>query len=590
MNKNTIIAIVLSTIVVVASIVLQSIFIPKTPAKPVETTAVEQTVEETTSPAEVKNTFSTSSIKETTEVKEKVIKTTTAKIVLTNRGGDIVSYKLKNHIDHVDKETNEKIGVELVDNVSDFNRACAISLGSVNDLIINDLFTVEKEDDYSITYAKKLVKADAEGNPKTVVLKKTYTFNHNAELEADKENLSDYLFKLDVEILNESGEEIGYTLRTSPQIGPKFNPKLNRYENRQFISYDGKKTKKQVISQKQFKAYNKAYVWNGIGGKYFEELVIPQNPEAMDFTYYSTKVEVGDYANAQAIMVRKATADAEIKDSYYMYFGPRNEKALKAFNVAERNDWKLSGKRLNESLNVNSMLGWLETILKWFMEVLNKFVHNWGVSIILMTIIIKMLMFPFTRKQSMSTLKMQEIQPKVQAVQEKYKNNPQKMQAEMQKIYQANGYNPMSGCLPMIVQFMILWSMYDLFNNYFEFRGSLFIPHWIEDLSSGDSVYTFGFNIPFFGNQMRILPFIYLASQLFFGKITGMGGATGAGQTQAQMKMMMYGMPIMFFVLFYNAPSGLLLYWTVSNLFQMGQQVIINRSMKNKKAELAQKK
>lgn len=590
MNKNTIIAIVLSTIVVVASIVLQSIFIPKTPAKPVETTAVEQTVEETTSPAEVKNTFSTSSIKETTEVKEKVIETTTAKIVLTNRGGDIVSYKLKNHIDHVDKETNEKIGVELVDNVSDFNRACAISLGSVNDLIINDLFTVEKEDDYSITYAKKLVKADAEGNPKTVVLKKTYTFNHNAELEADKENLSDYLFKLDVEILNESGEEIGYTLRTSPQIGPKFNPKLNRYENRQFISYDGKKTKKQVISQKQFKAYNKAYVWNGIGGKYFEELVIPQNPEAMDFTYYSTKVEVGDYANAQAIMVRKATADAEIKDSYYMYFGPRNEKALKAFNVAERNDWKLSGKRLNESLNVNSMLGWLETILKWFMEVLNKFVHNWGVSIILMTIIIKMLMFPFTRKQSMSTLKMQEIQPKVQAVQEKYKNNPQKMQAEMQKIYQANGYNPMSGCLPMIVQFMILWSMYDLFNNYFEFRGSLFIPHWIEDLSSGDSVYTFGFNIPFFGNQMRILPFIYLASQLFFGKITGMGGATGAGQTQAQMKMMMYGMPIMFFVLFYNAPSGLLLYWTVSNLFQMGQQVIINRSMKNKKAELAQKK
>lgn len=590
MNKNTIIAIVLSTIVVVASIVLQSIFIPKTPAKPVETTAVEQTVEETTSPAEVKNTFSTSSIKETTEVKEKVIETTTAKIVLTNRGGDIVSYKLKNHIDHVDKETNEKIGVELVDNVSDFNRACAISLGSVNDLIINDLFTVEKEDDYSITYAKKLVKADAEGNPETVVLKKTYTFNHNAELEADKENLSDYLFKLDVEILNESGEEIGYTLRTSPQIGPKFNPKLNRYENRQFISYDGKKTKKQVISQKQFKAYNKAYVWNGIGGKYFEELVIPQNPEAMDFTYYSTKVEVGDYANAQAIMVRKATADAEIKDPYYMYFGPRNEKALKAFNVAERNDWKLSGKRLNESLNVNSMLGWLETILKWFMEVLNKFVHNWGVSIILMTIIIKMLMFPFTRKQSMSTLKMQEIQPKVQAVQEKYKNNPQKMQAEMQKIYQANGYNPMSGCLPMIVQFMILWSMYDLFNNYFEFRGSLFIPHWIEDLSSGDSVYTFGFNIPFFGNQMRILPFIYLASQLFFGKITGMGGATGAGQTQAQMKMMMYGMPIMFFVLFYNAPSGLLLYWTVSNLFQMGQQVIINRSMKNKKAELAQKK
>lgn len=592
MNKNTIIAIVLSTIVVVASIVLQSIFIPKTPVKPVETTAVEETVsDENTVSTETKNTFSASSIKETTEIKEKVIETSTATIVLTNRGGDIISYKLKHHVDHLDKETNEKVGVELVDNVTEFNRACALSFGSVNDLIINDVFTVENETDYSVSYVKKLSLKDSDGNLQNVVLKKIYTFNHNDELSSDVENPSDYMFKLDIQILNESGAEIGYTLRTSPQIGPKFNPKLNRYENRQFISSDGNKTKKQVIGQKQFKSYNKAYKWNGIGGKYFEQIVIPQNPDSMEPTYYSTRVMYGDYADAQAIMIRKATKETEISDSYYIYYGPRNEKTLKAFNVAERNDWKLGGLRLTESLNINSMLGWLETILKWFMEILNKFVHNWGVSIILMTIIIKLLMFPFTRKQSMSTLKMQEIQPKVKAVQEKYKNNPQKMQAEMQKVYQANGYNPMSGCLPMIVQFMILWSMYDLFNNYFEFRGSLFIPHWIEDLSSGDSVYTFGFNIPFFGNQLRILPFIYLASQLFFGKITGMGGtANAAGSTQSQMKMMMYGMPIMFFVLFYNAPSGLLLYWTVSNLFQMGQQLLINRTMKNKKAELAQKK
>ena len=142
MNKNTIIAIVLSTIVVVASIVLQSIFIPKTPVKPVETTAVEETVSaENTVSTETKNTFSASSIKETTEIKEKVIETSTATIVLTNRGGDIISYKLKHHVDHLDKETNEKVGVELVDNVTEFNRACALSFGSVNDLIINDVFT-----------------------------------------------------------------------------------------------------------------------------------------------------------------------------------------------------------------------------------------------------------------------------------------------------------------------------------------------------------------------------------------------------------------------------------------------------------------
>ena len=152
----------------------------------------------------------------------------------------------------------------------------------------------------------------------------------------------------------------------------------------------------------------------------------------------------------------------------------------------------------------------------------------------------------------------------------------------MAKIYKESGYNPMRGCLPMGVQFLILFAMYNLFNNYFEFRGASFIPGWISDLSSGDSIHTFKFTLPFLGNQLRILPIIYLISQLLFGKITQNGGTAAAGSTQAQMNMMMYGMPIVFFFLFYNAPSGLLLYWTVSNLLQMGQQLVINNMMKEK--------
>ena len=134
--------------------------------------------------------------------------------------------------------------------------------------------------------------------------------------------------------------------------------------------------------------------------------------------------------------------------------------------------------------------------------------------------------------------------------------------------------------------------MYDLFNNYFEFRGASFIPGWIPDLSTGDSVYTFNRDIPFIGsflgNSIRILPIIYLASQLLYGKITMVGGtAAGAGSSAGQMKFMMYGMPLIFFFLFYNAPSGLLLYWTVSNIIQMGQQLIINKLMRQKKAEIS---
>lgn len=576
MNKNTIIAIVLSTIVVLASLILQPMLFPNT----ANNVAESENVTEETSAVKVEEDKKDLSLivedESDKNVEEQFFEITTknAQIVLTNRGGDMISYKLLNHID-----VDTKDGIQMVDNVSKTNRACAVAFGDVNSPINNEIFNVTHKDENVYFFTKAISIKKEDGSVSKIILGKRYTFDPES-----------YVFKLDILIHGDDIENLVYTLRTSPQIGPHFDPKLNRYENRQFISFNGEKAKRQVISAKQFKSYNKDYLWNGIGGKYFVNLVVPLNPEKMDNSYYSTLInEENNYSNAQAICVRKPFSE-DVEDSYYMYYGPREEKALKIFNVAENNSWKLSGLRLNECLNSNGWLGWLETILKWFMEVINKFVHNWGVSIIIMTILIKLLMFPFTKKQSLGTLKMQEIQPKIQAIQAKYKDNQQKLQQEMAKIYKDNGYNPMSGCLPMLVQFLILFAMYNLFNNYFEFRGSSFIPHWIEDLSSGDSIYTLKFDIPFFGNQVRILPFIYLASQLLFGKITGNGGTAAPGTSQAQMQMMMYVMPIMFFVMFYNAPSGLLLYWTVSNIFQMGQQIIINKTMKQKKAELAAKK
>lgn len=576
MNKNTIIAIVLSTIVVLASLILQPMLFPNT----ANNVAESENVTEETSAIKVEEDKKDLSLivedESDKNVEEQFFEITTknAQIVLTNRGGDMISYKLLNHID-----VDTKDGIQMVDNVSKTNRACAVAFGDVNSPINNEIFNVTHKDENVYFFTKSISIKKEDGSVSKIILGKRYTFDPES-----------YVFKLDILIHGDDIENLVYTLRTSPQIGPHFDPKLNRYENRQFISFNGEKAKRQVISAKQFKSYNKDYLWNGIGGKYFVNLVVPLNPEKMDNSYYSTLInEENNYSNAQAICVRKPFSE-DVEDSYYMYYGPREEKALKIFNVAENNSWKLSGLKLNECLNSNGWLGWLETILKWFMEVINKFVHNWGVSIIIMTILIKLLMFPFTKKQSLGTLKMQEIQPKIQAIQAKYKDNQQKLQQEMAKIYKDNGYNPMSGCLPMLVQFLILFAMYNLFNNYFEFRGSSFIPNWIEDLSSGDSIYTLKFDIPFFGNQVRILPFIYLASQLLFGKITGNGGTAAPGTSQAQMQMMMYVMPVMFFVMFYNAPSGLLLYWTVSNIFQMGQQIIINKTMKQKKAELAAKK
>ena len=571
MEKNTIIAIILSTIVLITFTFLQTVVFPSKPAQ--ETVVVQEqpsldvTISESTGVSSGSLAMAYPDSEEAIQEQQIVINTGKARITLTNRGGDIIGYEL---LEHRDGES----GVQMADNVSASNRAFSVSFGEAENGIIQDLFHVKQIDEYTVGFYKTY---EDSRNGGKYVFAKQYNFKKD-----------DYLFRLDVSVDGSDGMtrlsfgDAAYTIRTSPQIGPYFNAKTNRYENRTFMSFDGSKKKKQILGAEKTEIYDKEYTWTGVGGKYFEILGIPVKPDTMLDVEYSTKVEVNNYANAQVMMTRKAIMESVSKDSYYFYVGPRTEKDLKIYNNADENPWGLSGLRLNESLQSTGLLSWLETILKFCMELIYKIIPNWGISIIILTILIKILLFPLTKKSSMGTLKMQEIQPRMQELQEKYRDQPEKLNMEMSKLYKEAGYNPLSGCLPLLIQFPLIFAMYNLFNNYFEFRGAMFIPGWIPDLSVGDNI-PLPVTLPVVGNQIHILPVIYLVSQLFFGKIT-QAGATGGNSTQ--MKIMMYGMPIFFFFIFYNAPAGLLLYWTVSNVLQLFQQMIINRMMKAKRAEM----
>lgn len=573
MDKNTVWAILLSTLVLVVFTTLQMAFMPQQPTE----TAVSETGEiiqsESTETEAVK--VSQLPVLEVSEenLKEEFVTITTesVKVTFTNRGGDIISYELLNHAD--------KDGyIQMADNISDFNRAFSLSFGGAENGIINDLFHVKKINDYTVGFYKNFTSQNKDGSRNNFILAKQYTFDPR-----------DYMFKLDVSINGDSTMKdmdfngLSYTVRTSPQIGPYYDVKNDRYENRTFMSYESKK-KKNLLRPDETKVYDKDYVWTGVGGKYFEILALPQNPTVMNNVVYSTKTEVNDYSNAQVMLTRDAINGNSVQDTYYFYVGPRTEKDLKIYNKSEDNPWNLSGTNLNASLNSSGILSWLETILKWCLEMINMVVRNWGLSIIVLTIIIKLLFYPLTKKSSLGTLKMKQIQPKVDEIQAKYKDQPEKLNAELTKLYKEENYNPLSGCLPLLIQFPILIAMYNLFNNYFEFRGAMFIPGWIPDLSVGDSIVTLDFNIPFLGNHIRILPVIYLISQLLFGKLTQTN--TAAGSSATQMKIMMYGMPIFFFFILYNVPSGLILYWTVSNILQLVQQLIINKMVAAKEAEM----
>lgn len=593
MDKNTIWAIVLSTLVIVGSYFLLPKLFGKN--KAAQNTASVEVVSENTkdnsqtnqteiltdtlfdeessallSEAETENAAE----EEAPVLEEKItINTGLAEVILTTKGGDILSYKL---LGHNDKETNDF--VQLSDSITEANRTCALAIGGAENKIINEIFSYERPDNNTILFKKNLAVKDSNGKVHSYTVGKKYTFMQN-----------EYMFKLDIMIHGKDAAGLdfngtSYTLRTSPAIGPRFNQKQNRYENRQFIAYNGKKAKKIILTNGVEKKYEKDLLWGGIAGKYFMELVIPTDASILGTPTYSAKLGENDYANAQGLFERKSYTGTDISDSYYMYFGPREEKTLRVYNSPDKNGWNFGGYKITEALQTSGLFSWLESILKWCLEMLHKVISNWGICIIVLTIILKILLFPISKKQSMSSLKMQELQPKLQAIQKKYAGDQQKLQMETSKLYQEAGYNPAAGCLPMLFQFLIIIAMYNLFNNYFEFRGAAFIPKWIPDLTEGDSVLTFKFNIPLLGNSLRILPIIYVASQIISSKISQSMNPSG-GANEKTMKFMMYGMPFMFFFIFYNAPAGLLLYWLTSNILQVGQQVIINKMMAKKKTE-----
>ena len=581
MNKNTLIAMVLSGIVIAASMFVQYKFFPPAPAQeqPAAVAVPEQTA------AIPQNTFAPEAVipedsgvletpDDTVIAEERItVQTDIAKITLTNQGGDIVSYQLL--------ERNNSKGssyVELAKNVTDRNRAFSIALGGEQAPSLNQFFKVKQEtvDGKQIVgFFRTISIKNQDGSVSSFTLAKRYTFLPN-----------DYMFELAVSISGDENmkglnfDNAAYTIRTLPQLGPDWDPKADRYEYRTFFSYINGKKKDVTLKANQTKAIADAAPWAGISGKYFSLIMIPSAP-AQQIVYSSAQTNADMMQDGQLFFSRSVIAGNKVTDVYRIYIGPCSENILSTYNIPSKNVYGYDNLRIDTVAASSGIWRPLEVLLKWLLQFFYKLIPNWGVSIILVTILIKVIFFPLTKKSSESTQQMQKMQPKIQELQAKYKGKPQKLNEEMAKLYKEAGYNPLSGCLPLLIQLPILFAMYRLFNNYFEFRGALFIPRWIPDLSVGDSVWQFASPIPFLGwTDLRILPIVYVISQMVFGKITQT--PTSDQQQNSTMKIMMYGMPIFFFFMFYNAPSGLLLYWTCTNFLMLVQQLMIKYMMSKK--------
>ena len=304
--------------------------------------------------------------------------------------------------------------------------------------------------------------------------------------------------------------------------------------------------------QNETKKLNGSTDWGAIRTKYFVSALIPKSPETIRFA------EVSGRATNQEQYDLAFVFDCFQESSFTLYHGPLEYEKIKSLDV---------------DLDAVMDFGWsfIRPISKGVLFTLKRmhdYIPNYGVVLIVFSLLIKVLVFPLTKKSYQSTSAMQEIQPEVNKLREKFKNNPQKLNQATMQLYKTKGVNPLGGCLPMLLQMPLLFALFQVFRTTIELRNEPFV-WWIKDLSSPDVIIDLPFTIPLYGDHVAFLPILMALSTYVQQKMM-----TG-GIQQPQQKMMQNFMMVFFFLIFNNFPSGLNLYYTLFNVLTIAQQKLI---------------
>jgi len=296
----------------------------------------------------------------------------------------------------------------------------------------------------------------------------------------------------------------------------------------------------------------------GLRDRYFCLIVQPENN-----TYYGFIKKLGQAESEIGLSTDALTLQpgAQIGHLFHIYLGPQDLKAINQVNP----DWA-------GIINFGTF-DFISQILLQALEFLYRLVHNWGLAIIILSILVYLLLYPLSLKQMRSMKEMQAIQPKVEEIRKQYKDNPQKMNKEIMELYKLHKVNPFGGCLPLILQMPIFFALYNALMRSVALRGARFL--WIKDLSEPDRLFTLPVSLPVLGNELNILPIIMAIGMFFQQKISS---AASGGASAEQQKMMLIIMPVMFGFIFYRMPSGLVLYWLINSILMLLFQLRMNRA------------
>ncbi|MBU2590852.1 MAG: membrane protein insertase YidC [Nitrospinota bacterium] len=463
-------------------------------------------------------------------IAEKIITIDTGKaeIKLTNRGGRIASILLN---DYKNKDGSK---LELIHATSEEDYPLLINYASeaLNKRINNSNYALGDLTKENIVLSPNDSKVTASFSYKDksgVVVNKTYSFSYG-----------DYMFDSSVSILdtqNTFGEVTGDIIwNTSLTSGPK----TKYIYTGPTMMADGKLITKTPKNEGEAKLYEEKLEWIAMQDKYFMAALIPVNEGAIGVAKTITK-------ESQEIALRLKTGRGETAN-IRVYVGPRHEATLKRYHDLS----------LHKIINY----GWFDFIAKplfWVLVNINSYVHNYGVAIIILTILIKLVFYRLSDKGFASMHRMQKLQPHIKMLQERYKNDKTALNAETMKLYKEHKVNPMGGCLPTVIQIPVFFGLYKVLLSAIELRHAPFF-FWITDLSMKDPYY--------------ITPVLMGITMFFQQKMTP--SPTGGDSSQAKIMLLM---PVVMTFLFLKFPAGLILYWMVNNILTIAQQYYVQRKM-----------
>jgi len=483
--------------------------------------------------------------------KEVVVETPLYRAVFTTRGAALKSFQLKqyktaleNNEDLVDKfyrwigkgkpkPEGQSRPIELVHVSQGMPRPLSISFPDSTISIAEDGF-------YETDGSKLDIRTGAE-SPRL-----TFTQTYPGELRIDKTftfHPDKYSFGLEVRVNNISGATLNQNggLNWYQYVDPA--APVDSYAHDGPVSYIAKSVDRHEVGKLEAdKTLGPNVSWGGFESKYFIAALIPHNPSltSLRMTRDSSNLVLVGLKGPKNMIPSGQSGVFQ----YSLYLGPKDYTILKAMEVD-----------LENAIDFGDWLKWLAMPLLIALKFLYGYVHNYGIAIIILTILIKVIFWPLGNKSYKSMKEMQKLQPKMAALREKYKDDKTKLSQESMALYKTHKVNPLGGCLPMIVQIPVFFGLYKALLYAIELRHSPLF-WWIQDLSEKDPYY--------------ITPIVMGATMFIQQKMT----PVGADPLQA--KIMLF-MPLIFTFMFLNFPSGLVIYWLFNNVISIGQQVYVNR-------------